>query len=188
MYERDLNRLLTLTLIGSAQSESPMLLRGETTSSRAGRAGATVFLKECNSLMQRVGVTKDSLNVSQAANPSLAIRNTLSGGSRQNFSMVVLPVRHELCRSSWMSASTAIGSGLARPELYIASVKGQVKRVAPHVMAAYKRDLIHMNMHEVVNCQPLADGITSDFCSLARKANCLNGVPKNGWFIVEKPY
>ena len=78
-----------------------------------------------------------------------------------------------LGRVSWTAASVSIGSGLARPELFISSLSCQVKRVSPVIYKRYNKDLAEMSMWDLTNGLSLVDGAIADYVSLCRKTGCL---------------
>ena len=141
MYDKShngaLSKLVTYSLVGLAHGESPAVLKGEATSSRATKGPPSRFMKEVADLSYRLNFPRDSLNVCQAANPSVAVRQVLSSGGKQSFSMAVLPMRASLCRSSWIAAEVSIGNGLARPELFISSLNCQVKKICAPIYKYY---------------------------------------------------
>ena len=100
---------------------SPAALRGEDNSSRATRGQPNSVILAGRLILQIFQLPRDNQNTLASGNPTLAVRASLSGGSVAGFQLSQLFVREELARLAWERTSSAIGSGLSRPELFMSS-------------------------------------------------------------------
>ena len=109
------------TVLGLAFNTSPAALRGIEGLSRGTKGQLSQALTAGKALYKKLSLPRESQNVLPAANPSAIIRVSLTTTATQAFSLSLVGVQEKYPRESWTRASSAIGSGLARPELYLAS-------------------------------------------------------------------
>ena len=132
---------LAYTVIGLAFNSSPAALRGVENLSRGTRGKLSQVVPAGKGLLKRLSMPKESQNVLPAANPSATIRVSMSATANQAFSLSLLAVEEKYSRESWSRASAAIGSGLSRPELYLASHENPAVHISLRTYAD-KRDFL----------------------------------------------
>ena len=131
------------TILGLAFNPSPAALRAVKGLSRATRGKLTQSLLAGKGLLKRLAFQKESQNVLPASNPSATVRVSLTATSSQAFSLSLLAVEEKFARESWTQASSAIGSGLSRPELYLSSRENSAVHVSPHLESSCIVTLIY---------------------------------------------
>ena len=87
-----------------------------------------------NLIAKRLKLSKDSQNVLPASNTCAVARASIIDGNIKGFSGPLLPIREDLARASWEAATTAIGRGLVRPEIFLQTRADPIFEMPPNVV------------------------------------------------------